>query len=178
MSEEAIPNRYGKALFEVASQQGGLERINKELISIGKLLEEHPDLITILNHPAIKISEKKSLLEELFRDKPLSLPLKLFLYLLVKNGRLMLLEDIIKVYQQMLDAHQRRLVVRVISAFPLFAQEQLLLEERLAALFNKKVKLKLKVDKALLGGIKIKVADTIYDGSLRGRLERIKAQLS
>ncbi len=178
MSEEAIPSRYAKALFEVASQRDELEKINRELVALGKLLlDEHPDLTTILNHPAIDIKEKQELLEELFRNKSISLPLKLFLSLLIKNRRLMLLEDIIKVYQQMYDVHQRRLIVEVKSAFPLFKQEQLLLGKKLATIFNKKVELVLKIDRNLLGGVRIKMADTVYDGSLKRRLAALKETL-
>jgi F-type H+-transporting ATPase subunit delta len=177
MSEEILKTRYAKALFEVASEGGELEKVNKELIALQEILEKHPELIMIFNHPAIEMREKQALLGELFRNKSFSPVLKLFLEQVIKNGRLTLLEEIFKTYQEMLNSHQRRLGVEVDSAFPLLEEERLLLERRLSAKFNKKLELILKVDKALLGGIRIKVADTLYDGSLKGRLGVLKEAL-
>lgn len=177
MSEDVLQGRYARALFETTSQEAEREKISKWLVALAEIMAKHPELIRILNHPAIEIKQKQAFLEELFKNKPLPQELKSFLYLVIKNGRLALLEGIIKVYQDLLDSHQRRLRVEVNSTFPLAKKEQSLLETKLKALFHKKIELKLKVDKALFGGIRIKVADTIYDASLRRRLTALKEAL-
>jgi F-type H+-transporting ATPase subunit delta len=87
------------------------------------------------------------------------------------------LAEVIVAFEKMVDERLGRLQVDVVSAQELKQPQQAALTQRLEAVSGKKVRLNLKVDDSLLGGVVVRLGSTVYDGSVRGRLDAIGRQL-
>jgi F-type H+-transporting ATPase subunit delta len=168
--------RYAGAAFEIAERDDSMavwlaafEAAQERLAS--------PDAVRLLASPAIPATAREGLLGRLLGDA-VSGPPRNLLALLVRRGRFELLPDVASEFRRL---HRRRegiVEAIVTSAAPLDGQEVAELEARLAATAGARVELSQRVDASLIGGLQVRLGDRLIDGSVRGRLERLRARLS
>jgi F-type H+-transporting ATPase subunit delta len=174
--DETVARNYAKTLFEVAERQEGLGAFGDGIEVVARLLEENPDFRTFLETPRIALREKKAVIREVFRE---TLPPTLINFLLVTldRRRQRLLREIAREYHLLLDVRMNRERVEVTVARPLddTAIEQL--QQRLTALLGREAIPSVRVQPAILGGVVIRAGNTIYDGSLRRRLDGMRRSL-
>ena len=174
MARVASAKRHAQAVFQIASENNGVEKWRSELKEIATTLKD-PQLRAILEDPKVHLSEKEKLISKCLPE--LSQLALNFTYLLVAKQRLGILEQIVSEYERMADAHQGLEHARVVTALPIDRQEEVKLTEHLATITGKKIVLTTEVDPAIIGGFVARVGDKLIDGSTKAKLEALKRSL-
>ena len=178
MSLRTSANRYAKALFDVALQeQADLAQVDRDLQAVVAMIEASPDLAQASNRGTVTEEKRKSLIEAVSKAMTLTAPVTKLLVLLAQSRKLNLLPDLEQAYRERLLAHQNIVRAEVTSAAPLSPDKTKALEESLAKVTGKKVELSVSVDPELLGGVVATIGSTVYDGSVRTQLQRMRQEL-
>lgn len=177
MTGGALAKRYARALAEAVGDPQELEAVGRELAAFVQLLREHRDLRALLANPGVQQADKAAILERLAVGLALRPTATAFLRLVLEKGRLGSLETIAGLYQDFMDERLGRVRAEVTTAAPVDGAIMGRLAERLAAVAGKRVVLEAKTDVGLLGGLTARIGDTVYDGSLRAQLARVREQL-
>ena len=169
--------RYAKALFELAQQEKQLAPIRERLEQIDRMIRTQIELRELCQNPRYHQEEKKRILESL-ADRIGSPPLlKRFMDLLVQKNRLPQLPDITKVFGILVDEAQGVEHVRVQAARPLSKDQQSQLKRQLETLIRRDVDLVVDEDPSLIGGLVVYAGSRVYDGSVKGQLQRLRREL-
>lgn len=178
MTRRAAADRYARALLDVAIREADATGVERELVGFRQLLAEHEALERALTNPAVPPARKRAAVKELAARLGLSAPVSRLLLLLAERDRLVLLPDLVAAYTRRLREHQQIVKAEVVTAMPLGAGQAKAVEDGLRRLTGKRVELDTRVDPELMGGIVARVGSTVYDGSVRRHLERIRESLS
>lgn len=176
MSSTIVSRRYARALLEVAEEGGLAEQVAGDLEVIRKTLEGSRDIVTMLKSPIIKGDTKARILKEIFGG--LGEKTLLFLNLLCRKKRASILPDVIEEYSALRDERGGIVNVDVTSAVELDDEQSKKLIDVLAQYTGKKVRAKLSLDEELLGGVTVKIGDTILDNSVKHQLQLLSSALS
>jgi len=177
MSNQVVANRYAVALFQLAKEKGTLEQVNNELKVVKEVLEQTKGFKSFLVHPKVEPSKKAELIKSSFSNAVGQLVLNMLL-LLVERKRTDIITAMITKFETLSYEELNVALAKVYSTKPLSTEQ----EEQLSKSFAKKVsksKLYIEniVDPSLIGGIKIRIGDRIYDGSVKGQLDKLSRQL-
>lgn len=165
---------YAKALLGVTEAAKNTEAVLDEFDSLVQdVLDRLPDFDGLLCSPRVSHAEKEALLDRAFGGR-MSGPLLNFLKVVSRHGRLDCLRAMRRSFKRLIDELRGRVAVRVTTAHPLTAEEIALVGERLQARVGREVVLNSEVDPDVLGGIVVRIGDTVYDGSVRNQLERMR----
>lgn len=174
----AVANRYARALADVVAQTGEYRRVQGELQDFASVYAESADLRDVLRTPAIAPQNRRRVLEAILRRLGTSMISANFLRVLFDNYRLEMLEEIIEAFQKLANERLGVAQVKIASATELSEAERGMLTARFESLTEKRVEVDFRVDGNLLGGIEARIGSTVYDGSVRGHLERIRERLT
>ena len=177
MIEGSLSRRYTRALFQLARESREEEKIGAELEQF-ESAHERSELRTVLANPAFPAAARKRILREVLASQQLSPLTVKFLSLLLERDRLGYLPGIVSSYRRMLNEAQGRVEARVVSATALDGALVEQLRERLRGLSGKEVLLQQETDPSLLGGLLIELEGTIYDGSIRTQLEKMRQRIA
>ncbi len=174
MTRLVSARRHAQAIFEIALDKGELEKWRTDLNAIAAVMRDR-QLVDLLQNPRLHFVEKAKLLNNLLPDLgPLA---RNFIHLLVLRNRLGLVDEIVAEYDFLIDAYYGVEHATVITAIPLDKEEQEQIKQKLSAITGKQIILNNKTDANLVGGMVVRVGDKLVDGSLRGRLKRLKQSL-
>lgn len=177
MSEAIAARRYAGALFQIGTEKGTLEELEKELRIVREVFQENEQFYTFLKHPRIKSAKKRQILNEVFQG--LQPNVVHTIALLVERGRIEITTSMIDHFIQMVNDAKGNAEVTVYSVRELSSAEKAQLEKSFSKRFDmKSVELKNEIDSTLIGGLKIRVGNTIYDGSVKGKLHRIERDIA
>jgi F-type H+-transporting ATPase subunit delta len=177
MASRASARRYARALFDVVSKSGDVDRTLVELKALGGAITGHAELERALTSAGVPVSAKQSVVRELLALQPVSKVVARLMTLIVENDDVNELAVIVEEFEQrVLELHQ---VVKaeITSAVPLAADKMAAIEASLAAAAGSRVVITSRVDPAILGGVVAKVGSRVYDGSVVRHLARIRARL-
>lgn len=177
MSLRASASRYARALLSVAAQESDVATIGAQLRGFADLVAQHDDLRRSLVAPGIPNHARAGVVRALAEKLGLAAPLAKTLLLLAERGRLELVPEIATVYQERLLAYQNIVPAQVTAAAPLSPEQTAALAERLSKATGANVQVDVRVDPALIGGLVARVGSTVYDGSIRTQLQKMKQQL-
>jgi F-type H+-transporting ATPase subunit delta len=178
MANLRIAKRYAKALFEIAEETKKLEKITDDVVFIDSLIRNSRELQLFLKNPIIKEDKKREVLKEIFSDSRVDPVTLKFIMLLVEKKREDILHDIVKVYQQIYDEKMGIVSAEVVTAVEVGERLKKKIEQKILELTGaKKVKASYRVDPSIIGGIVIRVGDTVYDASIRRRIQLLREQL-
>jgi len=152
-------------------------RMLQELHGIEALLQESDQLRRVLENPSIPGNSKRAVLDAITQRLGTTRQVRNFVAVITDNRRLPLFSEILKQVEQELDDRQGFAEAQVSSARQLSDPEKQMLEVEIAKMTGKKVRARYAQDASLLGGAVVQVGSTIYDGSVKGQLERIREQL-
>ncbi|KKB74266.1 MULTISPECIES: F0F1 ATP synthase subunit delta [Bacillus] len=177
MSQSAVSKRYAAALFDIALESKLVNEIEEELTVVKQLFSEHKKLIAVLSHPKVPSEKKKQILKDSFGSA--STAVLNTLYLLIDRSRISIVPDLADEYVKMANRHRQTEDAVVYSVKPLSEEEIFSFSQ----VFAKKagaasLRVKNEVDPDLIGGVKIRIGNRIYDGSVSGKLARIERQLA
>jgi F-type H+-transporting ATPase subunit delta len=164
---------YAKALFTLL---GADEVQENDAHVLGEVLEHSPSLRKFFAAPQISRKAKEKVLRNSLQDKVSPALLRFVLFLLSK-GKLNLLPQITEEYRRIFNAQQGVLTATLVTAVPSTASQQDAFKSKLASCYQKKIHLQTIVDKSIIGGAKLIIANHMIDGSLQSRLERMRARL-
>ncbi len=176
MSSTIASRRYARALLEVAEEDGLVEQVAGDLEVIRETLDGSREIVTMLKSPVIKGDTKSRILKEVFSG--LSEKTLLFINLLCRKKRAAILADVIDEYSALRDERAGIVNVDVTSAVELDEEQSKTLIEGLAGYTGKKVRARLSLDERLLGGVTVKIGDTILDNSVKHQLQLLNIALS
>ena len=173
----SVAYKYARALAEVAGDMGQAQQVLTELRVFKDLLAEHPELFEILLNAALPFSARRQILERVAPAVPLERVTLNFLLVLLRAGRLKRYSDVLEAYELVLDERQGIVRGTVFSASGLDDLVRRRLEQTLAERTGKQVKLEHVRDDSLIGGLKLQLGSTVYDGSIRSQLDQIRGRL-
>ena len=173
MTSSNIARRYARAFFEIAKEERRYEDYSRELGFFSAILKENKGLTEFLANPLFARPEKKAVMETILRKAGISELTANFLKLLVDMRRIGIISDIENRYREMMDEALNQVRVTVSAAFPLTGELAAQLQKGLEKLTGKQVEMTVLLDASLLGGVVVRIGDTIYDGSIRTQLKKI-----
>jgi F-type H+-transporting ATPase subunit delta len=174
--DETVARSYAEALLELAERNEGLEPFSEAVDLLAGTLREDGNFQLFLETPRIDAEAKKDVLRHSFADRVPSSFLK-FMLVVVDKRRQRLFGKIAEAFNALVDERLGRTHVDVTVSRPLEAGELASLTGKLSDLLDRKAIPHVRVDPGILGGVIIRAGDTIYDGSLRRRLERMRTML-
>ena len=170
--------QYATALADIALEQGAAEPVGNQLADFGAAYAESAELRNVLSNPAVERTAKHGVIEKLVARLDASRIVRNFLFIVVDNQRTHLLPEILQTFEDVLRQRQGAAEAEVTSAAELTAPQKTQLQQTLERLTGKKIQAKYSLDAALLGGAVVRIGDTIYDGSVRNRLNQMRARLA
>ena len=173
----AVSSRYAAALADVALKHGGGERIKADLAGFVETFAASADLRNFLETPAVDYEAKQNVIHKLAERMELAPEVRNFIQLLVLHRRTDLLPEIQQAFESDLNARMGIAEADVKSARELSAKEKERLTAALEQRTGKKIQARFREDKSLLGGLVVRVGSTIYDGSVREHLTRLRQKL-
>ena len=173
---EEIAKVYARSLFEVAREQGKLDLVREQLGQLVDALDQHRELAVFFFSPYFSLKEKQDALGRVLLDAD---PILLnFLHLLIEKHRMPVIFRIRDAFEQLWEEENRMLPVEITSAIELDADTTEGLSREISERTGRKVKLATRVDPDILGGLVVRVGNSILDASIRNRLERLRRHVA
>lgn len=175
----AVGRRYARALLDVATQQGADAGVlGEELAAWAVLLQGHGEAREALTSPAVPLDKRKAAAEAL-ADRVKSSPIcRRLLALLVERGRLEALPAVAAAYRDLWNAARGITEAEVTTAVPLGEGEEAALQGALRGAAGGDVEIETRVDPTIVGGVVVRMGGRTYDGSVRSRLQALRAHLA
>jgi len=177
MSDRLIARRYAVAFYSVCLEQNLINQAEQELIYFTGTLNVNEDLKKILVSPRITSVKKKEILYKIFGTDMSKVTFD-FISLMVDKKRENLFFCISEIFSRVILENGNIVIAYVTTALPIGVQEQNELQTVLSARTGKIIKLDINIDPSIIGGLKVRIEDKIYDGSVTGHLKRIEEEMS
>jgi F-type H+-transporting ATPase subunit delta len=174
LSTNAIAKRYAKALVQIGTDEGQIDKFSGELSQFTAVLTGNAGLSAAFSNPAYGIEAKKEILKEIIAKLGLSSSVANFLQLLLDRNRLPFLPQIVESFNSFADDISGVIRPTLTSGLPLEQGQIDEIKSSLTKATGKKVVLKVEVDPSLIGGVVTKIGDKVFDGSIKTQLVKIQ----
>ena len=172
-----ISKTYGEALFELAVEENKVDVFADEIRAILDILNQNPDFVNLLNHPKISKEEKLQVVEEVFGGK-VSKEIQGFLNIIVSKERNKEIMAIMEYFLDEVKAMKGIGVCYVTTPMELKeAQKEAVVKKLIETTEFKEMEMHYQIDKALIGGMVIRIGDRVVDSSIQTKLSKLEAQL-
>jgi F-type H+-transporting ATPase subunit delta len=173
-----MARRYAAALADVVTGRDEAREVQEELSAWELMMQGNPDLLEVFRNPTIPYEQKRKVLDTLVERTRVRPTTANFLQVLLRNHRLAELREINRRFAQELDDRRGVVVAHVTTARNVAEADRVRLADKLSSLTGRRVRLQFNVDEELIGGVVTRVGSTVYDGSVRTQLERIKLRMA
>jgi F-type H+-transporting ATPase subunit delta len=177
MRSETIARNYAEALLELARRGGDLAGWGNMISDVADAMGRDETLRHFLESPRIAAEQKNEILGKAFEDR-MPRVLVRFLQALVHNRRQMLIPEIAHEYRSLVDQVEGRVHAQVTVATEPVGDERAAIARELTRALGKEVVPHVTVNPAILGGVVVRVGDTVMDGSVRRRLSLLRSRLA
>lgn len=174
---ETVASHYAAALVEAALEQKDAARVKNDLAAFVEAFDSVADLRHFLDNPAAAREEKHAVAGAIAEKMELAKPVLNFILLLIDHERIELLHEIHRAFREELNERQGIAEAEIVSARELTLAERGELTAALERQTGKKIEARFSEDESLLGGAVVRVGSTIYDGSVREQLTRVREQM-
>lgn len=174
MINNTLARRYAKALVQIGSEEGLIDRFRDELTAVDQIFSANPDLKAVFSNPAYTSDQKKNIMKDLVAKARCSELVGNFLLLLVDKNRVAFLDQIVHTYATLADEQSGIIRPIIKTAFALDAAQVASIQSALEKKTGKKVIPQVTVDQSLLGGVVTQIGDTAFDSSVKTQLKRIQ----
>ena len=176
MAHNTHVNKYAKALFNASLENNSLIDVKQSLISVFKIGKTVPEFNHVLLTKSTSTSNKKNILSNILNEHINPLVTEL-LIILIDNDQIQLFTDIMNKYNQLMNLSSKELDVLITSKAALSLDELNSVKEDLSLKLNKQINIKNNIDDSIIGGIKLRIGNTIIDNSLSKKLMKLKNNL-
>lgn len=175
----SVASTYARAFADVVFDTHlDAGRATNGLRQIATLFKQSLELRRVWENPAVPADQKRKLLDAIVQREAIDRPVRNLIAVLIDHRRLLFLPRIVEQLEKELDARLGFTEALISSVRELADTEKRVLEAQIAKTTGKKVRASYGLDKSLLGGAVIRIGSTIYDGSVKGQLEKIKEAIS
>lgn len=177
MSEAVVANRYADALFQFGTEKNILDQLVDQFRTVKEVINTNQSFRLVLEHPQISQEKQQQLVETVFQG--MDLHVIHTIKLLVERNRVAIIGNMVSRLEQLANDAKGIAVAQVYSVRQLTEKEELDIAQAIERRFQKQeVKVHNIVDPAIIGGLKVRVGNTIIDGSVSGKLERLERQFA
>jgi F-type H+-transporting ATPase subunit delta len=173
----SVARRYARALFGIGVDKGNYEALGRELDALADTYAGSPELREALSNPVFRLDQRVAILDKVLPRVSPTPEVRKFALLLLERRRIGALPAIARAYKELVDEKLGRVQAVVTSAKPLDAATAASVQRALERRTGKKVIVESNVDPDLIGGIVARVGDLVFDGSLRTRLDALRARV-
>jgi F-type H+-transporting ATPase subunit delta len=175
----AVASRYARALVEVVLEQRiEPDAARQQLHAIVDAVRDSVELRRVWESPAVSAEQKRAVLDAIAQQIGAVKPVRNFIAVLIDHRRMGMLDEVARQFEVELDAQLGFVEAEISSARQLLPEEKQELELRIQRISGKKLRARYTSNPDLLGGVLVRVGSTIYDGSVRGQLQKMKQELS
>lgn len=172
-----VEKRYAEALLDIALEKGRVISYVQMLNDVLDIYDENPSLVSFLNNPMIDDFSKIQAVGDLFKDV-LSDTLMRFLTVLINNGRISFLPDIINNFRTLANKAEHIVNIEIHSAYQLDMNQLEGISEKYKRLYDAaRIRYDVFIEPELIGGLLVRVGDKVYDDTVAGKLKRLKKGL-
>jgi F-type H+-transporting ATPase subunit delta len=168
--------RYAEAAFEIAERDDSMD-VWLAAMAVADERLTLPDVARLLANPAVPATSRVEVLERILGDDVTG-PARNLFALMIRRGRFELVSAVVREFRRLYARREGIVEAVVTSAIELDEAERTALHERLVAMTGSRVEMELNIDAELLGGVQVRLGDELIDGSVRGRLERMRNAFS
>ncbi|MGD2034893.1 MAG: ATP synthase F1 subunit delta [Bacteroidales bacterium] len=176
MNDSLITVRYVKALFQLAEESGIREAVEEDAVLLAECIRESQEFNDFLADPFLKSTEKKKLMDTMFKGRIQDLSLR-FLYLLIDNKREMHLLNICQYFIRYYKENRGIKEASITTSKPLSSGYKKEILDYITKKFRMKIELSEYVDPAIIGGFVLRIDDQQINASLKAQLNKIKREL-
>ncbi len=173
----AIAQRYAAALADAVFQSKDAAKIRQDLADFVQAAGQSADLRNLLATPAIGPDKKKAVVAELAAKMGSHAEVRNFFFVLIDHGRTGILGEIRQSFEAEMNSRMGIADAMVASAHELSAEEKSRLTQTLEKITQKKIQAQYRLEPSLIGGTTVRIGSTIYNGSVRERLNRLRTRL-
>lgn len=171
-----VASVYGQGLYALAKEEALEEAVLQELNALKTAFLEQPDFLKLLASSNVSKQERLRIIDDSFRGKVQQYVLN-FLKLLTEKGHISYFAGCCEAYREQYNEDKGILQVRAVSAIALTDEQKTSLTEKLTAITGKTVELVCKLDKTVLGGVRLTYNGVQVDGTVQGRLQAMEKSL-
>ena len=168
--------KYSQALFKVAIKEHDINQISIRLHDMKNILKSVPELNQLLLTRRVQLQDKMTILKNILNDKISDLEMDLMV-LLIENGHMMLFGEVVERFDYLLDKNTAIIKVQITSSSKLSDDEVHRISSKIESKIQKKIDVKIKIDSSMVGGIKLRIGNTLIDGSVYNRLQKMRDTL-
>jgi len=172
--DSGMAGRYATALFELALEANAIDSVLADLRKFEALLDESADLARLVRSPVFTADVQSKALAAVLDKAEIAGLAAQFLQVVTSNRRLFAVREIIKAYAVLVARHKGEVTAHVTVAEPLSDRHRDEIRNSLNAVTGKDVKIDVKVDPSLIGGLVVKLGSRMIDSSLRSKLNALK----
>jgi F-type H+-transporting ATPase subunit delta len=173
-----LESRYARAFLDVVTAKKlATAEIDQQLGDFEATWDASPELARFFQNPAVAEAAKIEFLDRLNKKLKLDPPVRNLIAVLIHNERIGQIHEVAAAYRAELEERMGIRQAEIVTARELTAEERRSLVAGVGRLAGGEVQAKFTLDKSLLGGAVVRIGSTVYDGSVRGRLERLKEAL-
>jgi len=172
-----VSKRYAKALLSLGMEEGRHQEYGKELQDFSAFYASRRELNQTISNPAFKLEDRREVLKALLGRSGYSDTIRNFLSLLLDKNRITAVGEISAHYEQLTDEVSGIVRAEVVVPRPLSGEAENKLGKALEQMTSKKVRMNVRQDKSIMGGIIVKIGDLVVDGSVKAQVEGIKESL-
>jgi F-type H+-transporting ATPase subunit delta len=177
MKKGTVAKKYAKALIEIGQEENRYREMGRELRNISAVFADNPELKRFAINPMYKLEDRQGLIEKVANAIEIYPVVKKFLAILVETRGIGIVEDISSAYSKMEDELSDIIKVNIESAIDLDEGRLKEIQKRLHEITKKEVAIVIEKNPALIGGLVFKIGNTIFDGSIKNQLQRVKEKI-
>ncbi len=177
MSDILVARRYAQALYDSARQTRELDAVDGDIELIQSSLEASRELVMFFESPIVSRERKARVVESLFAGRLAQTTMR-FMDLLIQKRRENIFPQMVTAYRALRDRQLGIVGVTVKAARQTGAETRSSIQSALEAWTGSKIKLDVQHDESLIGGLVVRIGDTVYDGSVRNKLEHLREQFA
>ena len=169
--------RYSRALYEVSSESGDLEKIEKDVINFKFLFDNNISIRNFIQNPTHTIKVQNKLFDSLSEKLDFSKNLKNFFFLLIEKRRLFFVKKILESFLKLCSKNRGEIKASLISSKELSSVELENISKELSSSMGSKIKFDYKVEEDLIGGLKLQLGSFMIDTSIKNKLKKYEQRM-
>lgn len=176
MLENAVSRRYAQAFFALAQETNNVDKLESELQIVVNAINDNDELKKVMEHQLVSPDEKKAIINAVFAQDVSETTMN-FLDVVIDKYRASYIPGVYEEFVAYANATRNMIDALVKSAVELTDSDLETIKGKLAAATGKTVRLQSELDPSLIGGVVVRIGDRVVDGSLAGRLAKLKDNL-